>query len=433
MSVWYDLVEWLPLSFVQYDFMKNALLAILLIAPLFGLAGTMVINNRMSYYSDALGHSALAGIAIGTLFGLQDFLLSMILFAVLFGLGIAVVKNRARSSTDTIIGVFSASAVALGIALLSRHGGFASYNNFLVGDILAIRAEDIRILLLVLGVLLLFWILFFNQLLMLSVNSSLARSKGIRIRLLENAFMILVAILVTVSIKWVGTLLINSLLILPASAARNLARSMRQYHVLSLAFCPGCRPGRLAAVLLSGHGGRRDDRAVQCGDFRGYIPGQPFPESGCLNKKAASRNEGSLSMTSTAGSGHFDFLVPAHHGAQFVADLFDLVLGFDAAAGHEIGPADLVFHDPVAGKDAFLDFLQDLFHFLFGLVGDDAAADAVIAIFGGVADRVAHQGQDRPGRSCRRSASFRGRTRNRRFPDHSQLRPALRNRPSSAR
>jgi zinc transport system permease protein len=236
MNIWYSLIDWLPFSFIQYDFMKNALLAVILIAPLFGLAGTMVINNRMSFYSDALGHSALAGIAVGTLLGLQDFVVSMVLFAILFGLGISAVKSRARSSTDTIIGVFSASAIALGIALLSRHGGFAKYNNFLVGDILAIRSSDIILLLVVLAGLLLFWIVFFNQILLLSVNPSLAISKGIKIHIIENAFLVIIAILVTVSIKWVGILLINSLLILPAAAARNIARSMRQYHGLSVLF-----------------------------------------------------------------------------------------------------------------------------------------------------------------------------------------------------
>lgn len=236
MSFWYTLIEWLPFSFVRYDFMKNALLAVLLLAPLFGLAGTMVINNRMSYYSDALGHSALAGIALGTIFGLRDPLFSMIMFGVLFGMGISTVKNKARSSTDTIIGVFASSAVALGIALLSRRGGFARYSTFLVGDVLAIRPSDIGMLLIVLLILLLFWSLLFNQLLVLSVNSSLARSKGIKTRLVENLFMILIAVLVMVSIKWIGTLLINSLLILPASAARNLARNVRQYHGLSVVF-----------------------------------------------------------------------------------------------------------------------------------------------------------------------------------------------------
>lgn len=236
MSFWYMLMEWLPFAFVRYDFMKNALLAVLLLAPLFGLAGTMVISNRMSYYSDALGHSALAGIALGMLFGLRDPLISMIAFGILFGMGISAVKNNARSSTDTVIGVFSASAVALGIALLSRRGGFARYSNFLVGDILAIRPADIAILLLVLLLVVLFWIFLFNPMLILSVNPSLARSKGIRTRLIENLFMILVAILVTVSIKWIGTLLINSLLILPAAAARNIAKNMRQYHVYAVSF-----------------------------------------------------------------------------------------------------------------------------------------------------------------------------------------------------
>lgn len=236
MDVWYKLVELLPFSFVQYDFMKNALLAVLLLAPIFGLAGTMVINNRMSYYSDALGHSALAGIAIGTIIGLRDPLFSMIMFGVLFGMGISTVKNKAKSSTDTIIGVFASSAVALGIALLSRRGGFARYSSYLVGDVLAIRPADIIMLFIVLLVLLLFWSFLFNQLLILSVNSSLARSKGIKTRLVENLFMILIAILVMVSIKWIGTLLINSLLILPASAARNLARNVRQYHIMAVVF-----------------------------------------------------------------------------------------------------------------------------------------------------------------------------------------------------
>ena len=236
MNIWYTLLEWMPFSFLQYDFINNALLAILLITPLLGLAGTMVVNNRMSYFSDALGHSALAGIALGTLFGLQDFLLSMILFGILFGWLLSIVKNRARSSTDAIIGVFSATAVALGIALLSRRGGFTRYSNFLIGDILAIRPSDILILFIVLVLLLLFWIFFFNRLLILSVNASLARSKGISVRALEIAFMTLIAVLVTVSIKWIGTLLINALLILPAAAARNVAGSIRSYHGLSVLF-----------------------------------------------------------------------------------------------------------------------------------------------------------------------------------------------------
>lgn len=225
-----------PLAFLSYDFMRNALVGVLLIAPLFGLAGTLVVSNRLSFYSDALGHAALAGIAIGTLIGLKDPLFALIVFSILFGLGITAVKNRGRASTDTILGIFSASAVALGIALLSRRGGFARYSAYLVGDILSIQRKDLIVLGVALAGLLLFWLLSYNSLMLYSINPALARSKGIRIHLVENAFMVIIAILVALAIQWVGTLLINALLILPASAARNLARNIRQFHVLSLAF-----------------------------------------------------------------------------------------------------------------------------------------------------------------------------------------------------
>lgn len=226
----------IPLPFLQYEFMRNAFLGILLIAPLFGLAGTLVVSNRLSFYSDALGHSALAGIAIGTLLGLDDPLAALVIFSILFGLAITAVKNRGRASTDTILGIFSASAVALGIAFLSQRGGFAKYNRYLVGDLLSIQGSDLLRLLLALLGLIVFWIVAYNALMIYSINPALARSKGIRVRLVENAFMAIIAILVALSIQWVGTLLINALLILPASAARNLAKNVRQFHLLSLAF-----------------------------------------------------------------------------------------------------------------------------------------------------------------------------------------------------
>lgn len=232
----YTLLDRLPITFLHYDFMQNALLGILLIAPLFGLAGTLVVSNRLSFYSDALGHSALAGIAIGTLMGLKDPLFALIVFSVLFGLAITGVKNRGRASTDTILGIFSSSAVALGITLLSRQGGFARYNTYLVGDILSIQPADLIRLAFALAGLLTFWVLTYNSLLIFSINPALARSKDIRVRLVENSFMVVIAILVALSIQWVGTLLINALLILPASAARNLARNVRQFHALSLIF-----------------------------------------------------------------------------------------------------------------------------------------------------------------------------------------------------
>lgn len=224
----------LPFQWAQYSFMLNALLAVLLVSPLFGILGTMVVNNKMAFFSDAIGHSALTGIAIGVLLGMRDPLAAMLAFSVLLAIGISLVKARGKSSPDTVIGVFSSTAVALGIVILSRGGGFARYSNFLIGDLLSITGQEILMLLIVLIVVLLFWARFFNQLLLVSVNPSLAGSRGIKVLRIEITFSVIMAIVVTISIQWVGILIINSLLILPAAAARNIAGNMRQYHVIAV-------------------------------------------------------------------------------------------------------------------------------------------------------------------------------------------------------
>ncbi|MDD4808261.1 MULTISPECIES: metal ABC transporter permease [Caproicibacterium] len=224
----------LPFDWTEFVYMKNALLAILLITPLFGLVGTMIVNNKLSFFSDALGHSALTGIAIGVLLGTDNYLLSMMGFALLFALGISAVIGSGTSSADTIISVFASVGMALGIVLLSATGGFAKYSSYLIGDILTVQPQEIALLAVLLAAVILLWILFFNPFLLTSVNADLAASKNIPVRLLQNIFVVLVAVLVTSTIKWVGILLINSLLVLPAAAARNLAHSMRSYHFWSI-------------------------------------------------------------------------------------------------------------------------------------------------------------------------------------------------------
>lgn len=235
MSAIYSIIDLLlPFEWTEFAYMKNALLAILLITPLFGLVGVMIVNNKMSFFSDALGHSALTGIAIGVLMGIDNYLISMMGFSLLFALCISAVMNSETSSADTIIGVFSSTGLALGIVLLSASGGFAKYSGYLIGDILTVQPEEIRMLALILVAVVLLWGFFFNKLMLVSMNTDLAASKGIRIRMVEKFFVILVAVIVTVSIKWVGVLIINSLLVLPAAAARNLAKSMRSYHFIAI-------------------------------------------------------------------------------------------------------------------------------------------------------------------------------------------------------
>lgn len=245
----YDLIgALLPFEWLHHDFMKSALLGVLLATPVFGLMGTMVVSNRMAFFSDALGHSALTGIAIGVLAGLGQPLWSMILFSVLLTAAIFAVKRARTASTDTVIGVFSSTAVALGIVLLSRRGGFAKYTVYLIGDLLSIGASDLLMLAAAAAAVVILWLLFFNKLLLVGVNPSLAASRGVRAGLYDAAFMLMTAVVVTVSIQWVGVLIISSLLILPAAAARNLARNTRQYHLVSV--CIAVVSG-LAGLILS--------------------------------------------------------------------------------------------------------------------------------------------------------------------------------------
>lgn len=222
------------MDFLNYGFMKNALLAICIITPLFGMLGTMIVNNRMAFFSDALGHSALTGMAIGVLLGFAGTDIPMLIFAIFFALLLTVMKRKSSASTDTIISVFSSLGTAVGLVILSRGGNFSKYSALLVGDVLSISVKEILYLLGALVAMFCFWLFCFNKLHAVSVNSSLARSKGIPVRLMEDVFAVLIAVIVMLSIKWVGILIINALLILPSAAAANLASNMREYHLFSV-------------------------------------------------------------------------------------------------------------------------------------------------------------------------------------------------------
>ncbi len=218
-----------------YDFLRRALVAIALMMPLFSLLGTLVVNNKLSFFSDALGHSALTGVAVGVIAGLADPTPAMVLFAVVFALLMNAIRHSRLSSTDTVIGVFSSCGVAVGLVLLSR-GNLQNYQSILIGDLLSITNEQLWVLGGALVVVVVVWLLCFNGFYAVSLNPSLAHSRGLRTRWLDNLFVVVLAVTVMLAIRWVGLLLINALLVLPAAAARNVARSMRSYLALTLVF-----------------------------------------------------------------------------------------------------------------------------------------------------------------------------------------------------
>lgn len=229
---WFNQI--LPFSWGHYQFMHNALLAVLIVCPLLALMGTMVVNNKMAFFSDSIGHSTLTGLAIGVLLGMGNPLWAMLVFASILAILISMVKNATRFSADTIIGVFASTSVALGIVLLSRGGGFNKYTRFLIGDLLSISDQEILFLLIVSVIVVIIWLFLYNRLLLSSINPSLATSRGIRVQALDTIFSVILAVTVTLSIQWVGILIINSLLVLPAATSRNLASGIKQYSYIAI-------------------------------------------------------------------------------------------------------------------------------------------------------------------------------------------------------
>lgn len=265
MSVWYAICDALRLDFLSMNFMKNALLAVLLMAPLFGLMSTMIVTGRMSFFSDALGHSGFTGIAIGVLCGAALPLAWAVGLAVLFALLFSYVRSRTNQAADTIIGVFSSTAVALGIFIATMGGGsFTKFNKYLIGDILSVTPLEIGLLALVLMGVVILWIVSSNAMTLTAVHPQLASSRGLRVKWNQTLFTVCVAVVVTLGMSWVGLMVINSLLVLPAASSRNIARNLREYHLLSILgalFCSlaglitayylGCSAGAAIALYLA--------------------------------------------------------------------------------------------------------------------------------------------------------------------------------------
>ena len=237
MSLWYAFLDLLPLEFLSMNFMKNALLAILVMSPLFGLLSTMIVTGKMSFFSDALGHSGFTGIAIGVLCGAAMPMGWAVALAVAFALLFSFVRSRTSQASETIISVFSSTAVALGIFIATLNGSsFTKFNQYLIGDILSVTPGEIGLLFLVLMLVLVLWLLASNRLVLTAVHPQLASSRGIPVQGYETLFTVSIAVVVTLSMSWVGLMVVNSLLVLPAAAARNIARNLRQYHLFSVLF-----------------------------------------------------------------------------------------------------------------------------------------------------------------------------------------------------
>jgi zinc transport system permease protein len=222
----------LPLPGMEYEFLRTALLAALVVAPMCAALGVQVVAFRMAFFSDAVAHSAYTGVALGILaFGADATLrvtLAMVLVGVVVGLTVSALRERTDQTTDTLIGIIFSAAVALGlviVALASKKGLAAVIGPFLIGDALAMNATDLVVLAALALLVYVFQAIGYNRMLLIGLNPVLARTRGMKPPLWLHAFAILLALVVTGSVRTVGVLVVGALLIAPAAAARNLARN----------------------------------------------------------------------------------------------------------------------------------------------------------------------------------------------------------------
>jgi len=248
---------YLPES-LRHSFMARALLASLILAPLLGSISPLVVTKRLAFFSAALGHSALAGVAIGIVLGgtLERPYVGVFGFSLLMAVGVTYLRQRSGLPPDTIIGVFLSFSLGLGICLLvlvTERFDIHQIEAVLFGSIVTVTDRDLLILLAVAVVTLGLLIPIFNGLFLASLDPALAQARGVRVLRNEYLFMILLTLVVVASIKMTGALLVEALVIVPAAAARNVARSLRGYFLWSTAFSLA---GTQAGLALSASGFR---------------------------------------------------------------------------------------------------------------------------------------------------------------------------------
>ena len=245
----------IPSSF-KYGFVINAMICALLIGPILGGIGTMVVTKKMAFFSEAVGHAAMTGIAVGVLLG-EPFsapYISLFTYCILFGLIINYTKNRTKMASDTLIGVFLAMSIALGGSLLiyvSAKVNSHALESILFGSILTVNDTDIYILVvsaIIIGCVL---IPYLNKMLLASFNPSLAIVRGVNVKLIEYIFIVIVTVITIASVKIIGSILVEALLLIPAASARNISKNIKTFIVYSILFSTlSCLLGILLPLIF---------------------------------------------------------------------------------------------------------------------------------------------------------------------------------------
>ncbi len=232
-------------------YMLRALLAALLLAPTCAFLGVFVTARRMSFFSDTIAHGALAGVAFGVWLGFTDLTAPMILFSLLVAAALIWIKENTELMTDTIMALLLSGSVALGIIVLSMlRGSRAQIHSYLFGDILAIGPQDVLFAAALAAVVFAGLFASLSQVTLLSAHEEMAYVCGVRVKLLNYLFILLLTVAVALAIRLLGIILVTALIVVPPSVARNVSRNLRQQIILSIG---SGLVGGLAGIISAYH------------------------------------------------------------------------------------------------------------------------------------------------------------------------------------
>lgn len=213
-------------NYFTLDWQIPILLSVVCVSLASGVLSPIVVSSRMAFFSDAVAHSTLAGVALGLLLSVDHPATLMIGFGVVVALLIATLRQFTTLSFDTLLGVAMAGSLAAGVLLYHHSRGYAGLHGYLFGQVSLLTWGDFYALGFNALLAIVMVLVFGNRFLLLAVSRPLAQARGVKVARYEFLLIVLLGLVVSLSVRAVGLLLVNALLIVPAAASRNVARSV---------------------------------------------------------------------------------------------------------------------------------------------------------------------------------------------------------------
>ncbi|KRO17183.1 metal ABC transporter permease [Lacticaseibacillus saniviri] len=216
----------------RYDFLQSALITAIMVGVMSGIIGSFIILRGMSLMGDAISHAVLPGVAVAYMFGF-NLLIGASVFGILAALLIGFVASHSKIKTDTSIGVVFSAFYALGFILISMVESSTNLHHILFGNILAVSDNDIMTTAVVLGIVIMFVVTFYKELLVISFDETFGRTYGLPVQVFHYALMLVLTLVTVSALQTVGIILVVAMLITPAATAFLWTNNLKVMLVLA--------------------------------------------------------------------------------------------------------------------------------------------------------------------------------------------------------